>query len=858
MNERLFWEFLDEQDESNPDPDAGTDTPSPARNRSTLSRRLEIMTMPQLTRILARYAPTRKTHIRATAIRYIEAALDTPAALQELMTSLEPFERLLLEELKRRGGQASGWQIHTAVTLRNLESEPAARLATARPGVRYSPGPQAVAAHELLELSLDGLLVFHRMLDSWSTYGHGDAAAELVSADPRLLEQVPFELPPPAGKLRLTTYEGTELTNFRHPAAVVLELLDVLQRTAQEGGLHVTRAGLIAKPFLNRLRKNGPDLGGDRLESLLRYLPALGFVRPPSDETSKQPWALDHDAIRNFRAMPLHFMYAQMVDASSTVNDPYFTRAWESNYYQTSRPEPFWTAVLQCLPALPDAPVEVGEAATAIWQQVLGKVFGPLGTGLVTGKGPVAAITRLLSDILPSLGLLTTGTGLSDSGQEIQLIAPATGQAWHTASRAMVEGASGRQPHEWVEAEQQLQKSGPALLVQPNFEVLVYLDLLTSASVRALTGASLQRLDAQTATFSMDRSSVNYALDAGSDVTALLSELESHARSLPANVAGAIHDWAARRERLRVHTGTRIIEYPDESLRDAALQNLTGGRALGERFVLLARDAPEPAVQSEFDYHFETEPSLKVRPDGTILARGALSLPARTVLQQLTTQESRHTFRISESLLRTHKSAAALHKLLASQADGGIPRELDVLLHAWRGQGPRPIVAETTVFHHPEASSWAGNPRISKLLGAQLSPSSYLVIPGQEAQLRSLLKELHVKFESGWPDAAALQSIAPAEGDLQTGLSTRKTRELIESAIQAGHQLELRYARETKRYTSRGFPGKNRGKVITEHVRPDSIVYEGSTPYLLARTVKRDTDVEIRVGYIEAIGVRPG
>lgn len=422
----------------------------------------------------------------------------------------------------------------------------------------------------------------------------------------------------------------------------------------------------------------------------------------------------------------------------------------------------------------------------------------------------------------------------------------------------MVEGASGKRHQDWADAERELEQSGPALLVQPNFEVLVYLDLLTSGSVQALAGASLKRLDAQTATFELDRGSVTYALAGGMDVTALLDQLENHAMHVPDNVRGAIRDWSARRDRLQIHTGTRIIEYPDEAHRDAALAKLTGARALAERFVLLDRDAAEPGLQSDFDHHFGVDPALKVRPDGTILARGSLNLSARAVLQQLTTQESRHTFRISQAALRAHKSGAALHKLLAAQAIGGIPRELEVLLQAWRRQGPAPVIAQATIFQHPDAGSWAMNPSLSGLFGAQLSPSSFLVIPGKEDRLRELLSELGVDFASDWPGGEAAISVAPAEAELQTGLSTRKMRELIEAAIEAGNHLELRYARERTRYSSRSFPTKSRGAVTTSIVIPESIFYSGSTPYLLAKTAKSGADVDIRVGYIEAIGVRAG
>ena len=76
--DELMWGLLDQLD------DAKQDAAAP--ERSVLSRRLQRMTMPQLKRILTRFAPNRRASTRETAIKYIEAALDSPDRLQDLIS----------------------------------------------------------------------------------------------------------------------------------------------------------------------------------------------------------------------------------------------------------------------------------------------------------------------------------------------------------------------------------------------------------------------------------------------------------------------------------------------------------------------------------------------------------------------------------------------------------------------------------------------------------------------------------------------------------------------------------------------------------------------------------------------------
>ncbi len=66
---------------------------------------------------------------------------------------------------------------------------------------------------------------------------------------------------------------------------------------------------------------------------------------------------------------------------------------------------------------------------------------------------------------------------------------------------------------------------------------------------------------------------------------------------------------------------------------------------------------------------------------------------------------------------------------------------------------------------------------------------------------------------------------------MQRGLNTRKMRELTETVTAEGRSLELHYHREKELYDGYGYSKKFKGKVETEKVTPDAVVYSRSTSY---------------------------
>ena len=384
--------------------------------------------------------------------------------------------------------------------------------------------------------------------------------------------------------------------------------------------------------------------------------------------------------------------------------------------------------------------------------------------------------------------------------------------------------------------------SQPALLIQPNFDVLVYLGDLTPGAVAALSCAELRRLDAQTASYTVTRSRFYRALELGFSAEELLNLLQTHSRGVPENLAQSLRDWAARRERLRVRPAVRLLEYPDQASRDAAVALLPDAAPVAERFV---RVSGLPTLNYRAQHRYAQAPArtLRFSPDGSFQLTDAPDLPTQAVLARFARQGERGAYYLDTDAARAGGLTTAAYDTLAARALGGLPPQLETLLSIYRGKSPAPAVSQVSVFSHPNAPALARHPRLAPLLGEALNGSSYLVATGQEETLAERLKELGVTVG----DTLVGGGQAAAADALETGLPTRKLRERLEAAIAAGRSLELRYHRELEHdYGS----GRSRGAVRTEKLVPESVYYSGSTPYLGARTLEGNKSRYVRVGYI--------
>jgi hypothetical protein len=871
----------------------------PDAGQIDLTRSLPQLQVTDLQRIARRFAPGIRLPVRkADLARTIADSLASPARIDAVVVRLAPAELELLAELARRGGSADAWELATHVALRGH-----APPATPRRPYEFHRWLGSSGASALLRpLVEEGLLVraggpsWPRAVDTFD-----DA---WVGADPRLLLRVPLHGPVAPAPLAVPA-AAEPPAEAPHPMMVVLEVLDAALLVVDLGGVPLTRAQTIARPFVRRLERER-SLRAGRMETLVHTLFALGLLRPPSDPGATgraHPWLVDREELATFLRLPPYLAYAAIVDASCHVGDGGVDLGWSESAYGDAPARALRRAVVDAIAALPAHPVSLEEAAAALWRGPLVRVFGwperEGGPGQYGRRQP-SEIATVLAGPCVRLALLATSEAPRALGMPPndppppQTIAPALGARWHAAARARLLGHAGREAAAAALGPQATRRASDAdgsagdgavetapsaghdaatvhtwpLVVQPNFEVLAYLDRLDAAATAALICATAVRIDPNTAAFELDRRSVSRALGLGRDVDGLIADLRAQAGVVPANVERAMRDWAERRDRMRVSLDARLVEYADEAARDAALARLPRARAVGERFALLPPRAKAPPGE-QHRYRDAPVRSIAVDGSGNVRATGTLDLVGRVVVHATTRLGPRGRRAFDPVAVRAGPLPGGWRDGLKARLVKAMPAHVDALLRAWSGDGPPPALQGALLFRHPRASAWARHPRLAPYLGAALNDATYLVAVEAIAPLIAALQELGVEADA--PGAAPVGDgtggvavLEPAAADaiavsrLVTGLSTRRVRERLEEAIAADQIVELRYAPERESYGRDGRVQRSRGKVRTARFEPLLVRHRGSLPYLHVRPVDAESDDDeelIRIGYVEAIAV---
>jgi hypothetical protein len=128
----------------------------------------------------------------------------------------------------------------------------------------------------------------------------------------------------------------------------------------------------------------------------------------------------------------------------------------------------------------------------------------------------------------------------------------------------------------------------PAWVVQPNFEIMVYLDRVAANLLPVLAGhAERVQVEPHVARYRLTHDTVYQGLERGGTLGALLNALQrGTGMALPPNVLATLQEWARQREQVTVYRQARLLEFRDAATRQKALDAGQAGTPIGERFVL--------------------------------------------------------------------------------------------------------------------------------------------------------------------------------------------------------------------------------------------------------------------------------
>ena len=323
------------------------------------------------------------------------------------------------------------------------------------------------------------------------------------------------------------------------------------------------------------------------------------------------------------------------------------------------------------------------------------------------------------------------------------------------------------------------QPASATWVVQPNFELVVYLDRTTPSQL-AFLERHAERTSAQQyiAHYRLTRESVYRGLESGATLDELLDGLRRGAHAdLPQNVLVELREWAALRERITLTPRVQLLELPDAAARDAVAAANLPGRPLGDRYFLLK---PAPATVWEdrlrgtalrrVDYAAPLPQCLNATEDGVLtLDEWYADLLIAAQLDQWAERIAPRQWRLTAARVAAAVRAGArltdLMTLLTKRLHKAVPPLLGVALRNWAGRPAAVEVAGVTVLRCQHAETLAAI-KASKTLGrylrGELAPDVLLVDTAQVAEFEAHLAWAGLKIEPLTRPAAP--TAAPAHG----------------------------------------------------------------------------------------------
>ncbi len=567
-------------------------------------------------------------------------------------------------------------------------------------------------------------------------------------SDERLLAGIgPVECVP----LALTPSAAPAPSTYRRPPAVILDVVGVLQAIDTLGGIQLTKSGSVRANDLRKLaRAMGWSESGITVDGLPFPSPALAWIG-----------ALRHAGLLSIQgdglglSVPIEQFAKRSYGAQiGTLLQGFVeSRAWSE--WQT----PSWydredlrawgrlalILALASLPPMPDSFFAVDDLDQALFDRI-GEHFSlsyPPQRPYFFNKTPAEVQheemtwrTKLRTDwlkrerrwIASALASWLYYLGIVELGLED---GSPVGLRLTDLGRVVLR----QEPEQLAEAQDTAQA---AWLVQPNFDVVVYLEHIAPEQL-AFLERHAERVQSHhhTAHYQLTRESVYRGLESGTSADELLSRLQSGASTeVPQNVVAELRAWALLREQIRLRRRSRLLEYPDHRARQAALEDGLAGTPVGDRFVLLEGiTLPQQQIKARVDYSLPLPRCLSVAEDGLIAIKGRTpDLLLESQLDHWAERITEQTWRLTAAriatLVRTGTRVRALFKFLEERLSHPLPPLLGIALRAWAGEIANVELATISVLRCRQPAVFEAITRSEKLrpyIRGTLAPDVLLV-----------------------------------------------------------------------------------------------------------------------------------
>ncbi len=688
---------------------------------------------------------------KADCITLISKGLANPAKVRQVIANLEPYERIALAITKRMGG---------------IIGIKALGLALRASGVSIPVSPYHDQLKEVVRPLVEkGLFLCNSTWGLFSLDGYG---GDEVFSDYRLLEEVEeFQCQP----LSPLAAPSPPASIIRQGAVVSLELIGILQAIENIGGLNLTKSRTIR---VNDLRKLSKSL---KWQHEKITIDGLEFPDPSSAFVSTlchADWLILEDEERLVLNSSIeefaNLSYSQQINpllwGFQKVED------WQEGLFSSwVNQENYANMRVALLLVLKSLPVESDNFWTLdeldrILYDRIGRYFSLHGGSRYrftsVGKNPEQDhkqkaqleqkqrqewlkterpwLERALTTWLYFLGIVEIGL---KSGKPVSFrLTPLGKQVLHSQLTS--------------EVLDDFITSQPAWLVQPNFEIVVYLNATNSQQLAFLERhAQRVKIEAHVAIYQLNRESVYQALEKGSSLENLLEQLQAGSSvPLPQNVAIDIRSWGQLREEISLYQQAQLLEFPDAQARQEVLaKGRVKGECLGDRFLLLAEAVtlPKTLVQQRIDYGKKLPPCLSVTEQGKIQLTTTPDFLLPDYLDKWAERQSEKTWQLTpESIKKVIQAGGIINELLSLLEDRSThstPKYLALALKGWAGKFKKVELANVVVLHCPDAEVFeliADHSNFKNYWLGKLANGIFLVDQSQVKAVKTKLAQLGI------------------------------------------------------------------------------------------------------------------
>jgi hypothetical protein len=518
--------------------------------------------------------------IKDECIACIIAGLKNSQKVKSAVASLQPWERNALALIKRMGGVISYSALKTGILVSGLH-----------PQRTYSYRDDFI--EPLFRRGL--LLATGAYSPDYLTEQYGGG---MLYSDERLLAHVGFPEYQPLD-IQPTSYHGESLLH-RRPSAVALDLTGMLQAIENIGGLKLTQTGKVRVNDEAKLRKSlrwgvkGLEMDGfffpDPAQAWLGAFSYSDLLKNTNDGRLVVKESPDHFARRPFGEQARLVMEGLIRSAAWWEVAPKHT-FFDNDGKGRRQGRLALTLALSALPLDPHAFFSFEDFDRALYKRI-GEDFAldypPQRPFFFRSTTPEQQRQELaawqektrqgwLKQEVPWLiGAFTTWLyflGLVE-------LALQTGQPAGFRLTDLGRAAFHPELDSVSMAESSPQTtSQPAWVVQPNFDIIAYLDRVGAPQLAFLERhAERVKSHYHTAHYRLTRESVYRGLESGTSLNDLLKKLQAGSQEeLPQNVAVELREWASLRERIVLRRRARLVEFPSaRALKTGLSQGLTG------------------------------------------------------------------------------------------------------------------------------------------------------------------------------------------------------------------------------------------------------------------------------------------